>query len=65
MNQIIHQNDHVDNEGISNIGLDLLANVNKISKDNVDEEDDKNHEEIDLIKKILTLIQIDKNKKKR
>ena len=42
------QNDHVVNEGISNIGLDLLANVNKISKDNVDEEDDKNHEEIDL-----------------
>ena len=40
----------VDN-GIANIGLDLLANVNKMHKSDLEEEDDKNHEEIDLMKK--------------
>ena len=40
----------VDN-GVANIGLDLLANVNKMHKSDLEEEDDKNHEEIDLMKK--------------
>ena len=41
---------NVPNENVmANIGLDLLANSNKMHKSDV-EEDDKNHEEIDLIK---------------
>ena len=42
---------NVPNENVmANIGLDLLANSNKMHKSDVEEVDDKNHEEIDLIK---------------
>ena len=50
--------------GEANIGLDLLANNNKVIKSNeIDEK--KNHEEIDLIKSDIEDDSDDKNEKKK
>ena len=49
--------------GEANIGLDLLANNNKVIKSN-ETEDKKNHEEIDLIKSDIEDDSDDKNEKK-
>ena len=44
-------NSNIEGE-IANIGLDLLANNNKVVKSDVPEEKEENHEEIDLLKNI-------------
>ena len=44
-------NSNIEGE-IANIGLDLLANNNKVVKSDVQEEKEENHEEIDLLKNI-------------
>ena len=49
--------------GDANIGLDLLANNNKVIKSN-DIDEKKNHEEIDLIKNAIENDSDDKNEKK-